>query len=211
MGTVGVNLRELLVMLSVFVVSLLALANASHLKALSKRQAAVPVTPGNVPGLVPGSAAAAAWWNAQLIHAGQLAHHVGKRQAANPVTPGNIPGLVPGRCCCCLVECSAYPCWTTCSSCWKETSCQPSDSWKYSRTCSWIRCCCCLVECSACPCWTACSSCWKETSCKPSDPWKHSWACSWICCCCCLVECSTYPRWTTCSSSLINAIDGGKI
>merc|ERR1711976_833090 len=96
MGTVGVNLRELLVMLSVFVVSLLALANASHLKALSKRQAAVPVTPGIVPGLVPGSAAAAAWWNAQLIHAGQLAHHVGKRQAANPVTPGNIPGLVPG-------------------------------------------------------------------------------------------------------------------
>merc|ERR1711923_202348 len=95
MGTVGVNLRELLVMLSVFVVSLLALANASHLKALSKRQAAVPVTPGNIPGLVPGSAAAA-WWNAQLIHAGQLAHHVGKRQAANPVTPGNIPGLVPG-------------------------------------------------------------------------------------------------------------------
>merc|ERR1712198_710445 len=92
MGTVGVNLRELLVMLSVFVVSLLALANASHLKALSKRQAAVPVTPG----IVPGSAAAAAWWNAQLIHAGQLAHHVGKRQAAIPVTPGNIPGLVPG-------------------------------------------------------------------------------------------------------------------
>merc|ERR1712026_541073 len=96
MGTVGVNLRELLVMLSVFVVSLLALANASHLKALTKRQAAVPVTPGNIPGLVPGSPAAAAWWTAQIAHAGQLAHHVGKRQAAVPVTPGNIPGLVPG-------------------------------------------------------------------------------------------------------------------
>merc|ERR1712156_1377169 len=65
-----------------------------------KRQApaAVPVTPGNIPGLVPGSAAAAQWWAAQLIHRGQLAHHVSKRQApaAVPVTPGNIPGLVPG-------------------------------------------------------------------------------------------------------------------
>merc|ERR1739836_171094 len=65
-----------------------------------KRQApaAVPVTPANIPGLVPGSAAAAQWWAAQLIHKGQLAHHDGKRQApaAVPVTPGNIPGLVPG-------------------------------------------------------------------------------------------------------------------
>merc|ERR1711936_532165 len=61
-----------------------------------KRQAATPVTPGNIPGLVPGSAAAAQWWTAQLIHQGQLAHHVSKRQAATPVTPGNIPGLVPG-------------------------------------------------------------------------------------------------------------------
>merc|ERR1711997_377954 len=61
-----------------------------------KRQAATPVTPGNIPGLIPGSAAAAQWWNAQLIHQGQLAHHVSKRQAATPVTPGNIPGLVPG-------------------------------------------------------------------------------------------------------------------
>merc|ERR1712156_583267 len=64
---------------------------------VSKRQApaAVPVTPGNIPGLVPGSAAAAQWWAAQLIHRGQLAHHVSKRQApaAVPVTPGNIPGL----------------------------------------------------------------------------------------------------------------------
>ena len=60
--------------------------------------AAVPLTPGNIPGLVPGSAAAAQWWTAQLIHRGQLAHHVSKRQApaAVPVTPGNIPGLVPG-------------------------------------------------------------------------------------------------------------------
>merc|ERR1712232_665392 len=61
-----------------------------------KRQAATPVTPGNIPGLVPGSAAAAQWWAAQLIHQGQLARHVSKRQAATPVTPGNIPGLVPG-------------------------------------------------------------------------------------------------------------------
>merc|ERR1711990_678918 len=60
--------------------------------------AAVPLTPGNIPGLVPGSAAAAQWWAAQLIHQGQLAHHVSKREtsAAVPLTPGNIPGLVPG-------------------------------------------------------------------------------------------------------------------
>merc|ERR1712048_1128554 len=63
-----------------------------------KRQAATPLTPGNIPGLVPGSAAAAQWWAAQIAHQGQLAHHVTKRQApaAVPLTPGNIPGLVPG-------------------------------------------------------------------------------------------------------------------
>merc|ERR1711936_1311068 len=61
-----------------------------------KRQASVPVTPGNVAGLVPGSPAAAAWWAAKIAHAGQLAHHVGKRQASVPVTPGNVAGLVPG-------------------------------------------------------------------------------------------------------------------
>merc|ERR1711915_1138660 len=61
-----------------------------------KRQAASPVTPGNIPGLVPGSAAAAQWWAALIAHQGQLAHHVSKRQAATPLTPGNIPGLVPG-------------------------------------------------------------------------------------------------------------------
>merc|ERR1719348_1921447 len=66
------------------------------LVALAAGQAAVPLTPGNIPGLVPGSPAAAAWWTAQIAHAGQLAHHVGKRQAAVPLTPGNIPGLVPG-------------------------------------------------------------------------------------------------------------------
>merc|ERR1712048_80246 len=63
-----------------------------------KRQAATPLTPGNIPGLVPGSLAAAQWWAAQVAHQGQLAHHVTKRQApaAVPLTPGNIPGLVPG-------------------------------------------------------------------------------------------------------------------
>merc|ERR1712105_253298 len=66
------------------------------LVALAAGQASVPLTPGNIPGLVPGSPAAAAWWTAQIAHAGQLAHHVGKRQAAIPLTPGNIPGLVPG-------------------------------------------------------------------------------------------------------------------
>merc|ERR1712214_221559 len=65
----------------------------------SKRQAAVPLTPGNIPGLVPGSEAARQWWTAQLIHQGQLAHHQGKREApaaSVPLTPGNIAGLVPG-------------------------------------------------------------------------------------------------------------------
>merc|ERR1712226_255313 len=50
----------------------------------SKRQAANPVTPGNIPGLVPGSPAAAQWWAAIIAHQGQLAHHVSKRQAVYP-------------------------------------------------------------------------------------------------------------------------------
>merc|ERR1711963_195432 len=69
-----------------------------HHVAIAQRgeRAAVPLTPGTVPGLVPGSLAAAQWWNALNVHRGQLAHHRGKRQAAIPLTPGNIPGLVPG-------------------------------------------------------------------------------------------------------------------
>merc|ERR1711936_1060737 len=103
MGVVNeICTRELLVMFAAYTISVLALAivgfshQTDHLKALSKRQASVPLTPGNIAGLVPGSLAAAAWWTAQIAHAGQLAHHVGKRQASVPLTPGNIAGLVPG-------------------------------------------------------------------------------------------------------------------
>merc|ERR1712045_954124 len=94
MGAVrGKTCWELLVMLTlVLTVGLACLAAGQLLDG----PAAVPLTPGNIPGLVPGSAASAQWWTAQLIHRGQLAHHVSKRQAATPVTPGNIPGLVPG-------------------------------------------------------------------------------------------------------------------
>merc|ERR1712076_271780 len=48
---------------------------------VEKRQAAMAVVPGNIPGLVPGSKAAAEWWAAQIAHQGKLAHHQGKRAA----------------------------------------------------------------------------------------------------------------------------------
>merc|ERR1712036_175019 len=76
--------------------NMLAKIVSLSLVALAAGQAAVPTVPGNIPGLVPGSPAAAAWWTAQIAHRGQLAHHIGKRQASVPLTPGNIAGLVPG-------------------------------------------------------------------------------------------------------------------
>merc|ERR1719369_2426516 len=62
------------------------------------------IVPGNVPGLVPGSPAAKAFWDAQYNHAAQLSVHKAAEQAAHlhPVkrqvdlVPGTIPGLVPG-------------------------------------------------------------------------------------------------------------------
>merc|ERR1712226_1775077 len=78
MGQYQVSLGMLLLCVSL---SLIALATAQ-------------AVPGYAPGLVPGSPAAAEWWNAQIAHAAQLAHHVDKRQSV--LTPGNIPGLVPG-------------------------------------------------------------------------------------------------------------------
>merc|ERR1711902_317738 len=45
-------------------------------KRSAETPASVPLTPGNIAGLVPGSEAAHQWWTAQLIHQGQLAHHV---------------------------------------------------------------------------------------------------------------------------------------
>merc|ERR1711937_856797 len=75
-------------------------AIAQRGKRSAQDPASVPLTPGNIAGLVPGSEAAAQWWAAQLIHRGQLAHHQGKRSAqapaSVPLTPGNIAGLVPG-------------------------------------------------------------------------------------------------------------------
>merc|ERR1712102_48139 len=75
-------------------------AIAQRGKRSAQDPASVPLTPGNIAGLVPGSEAAAQWWAAQLIHRGQLAHHQGKRSAQDPasvpLTPGNIAGLVPG-------------------------------------------------------------------------------------------------------------------
>ena len=48
------------------------------------------LTPGNVPGLVPGSAAANAWWTAQLAHVGTLAHHLGKRHVSIEGSPEQV-------------------------------------------------------------------------------------------------------------------------
>merc|ERR1712130_268520 len=56
-------------------------AIAQRGKRSAQAPASVPLTPGNIAGLVPGSEAAAQWWAAQLIHQGQLAHHQGKRSA----------------------------------------------------------------------------------------------------------------------------------
>merc|ERR1712227_895343 len=75
-------------------------AIAQRGKRSAQDPASVPLTPGNIAGLVPGSEAAAQWWAAQLIHREQLAHHQGKKSAqapaSVPLTPGNIAGLVPG-------------------------------------------------------------------------------------------------------------------
>jgi len=68
-------------------------AIAQKASANVRRRRSLPV-PGTIPGLVPGSAAEAQWYAAQLIHQAQLVQ-AGRKKRSLPV-PGTIPGLVPG-------------------------------------------------------------------------------------------------------------------
>merc|ERR1712177_198615 len=83
-------------------------------------QAAVPLTPGNIPGLIPGSPAAAAWWTAQIAHAGQLAHHV-KREAVE-VPAGVSAAFCPNYPFCTIVPAgyvntAGYPAGVSAAAC----------------------------------------------------------------------------------------------
>merc|ERR1712080_694940 len=85
--------------------------------------AAVPVTPGNIPGLVPGSAAAAQWWNNLLIWQANQVHHVkrdatqypaGVHPAACPNYPFcNLAPIVPVG----YVNTAGYPAGVSAAAC----------------------------------------------------------------------------------------------
>merc|ERR1712012_327570 len=60
------------------------------LVALCAGQAAVPVTPGNIPGLVPGSEAARQWWTNQLIWQQQQLAAAGRKKRSATQYPAGV-------------------------------------------------------------------------------------------------------------------------
>merc|ERR1712126_607912 len=93
----------------------------ASLLTMGKRQAAVPLTPGNVPGLVPGSEAARQWWTNQLLWAQQQAHHVGKREAVE-VPAGVSAAFCPNYPFCTIVPAgyvntAGYPAGVSAAAC----------------------------------------------------------------------------------------------
>merc|ERR1712080_440783 len=75
--------------------------------------AAVPLTPGNIPGLVPGSAAAAQWWNNLLIWQATQ-DPAGVSAAACPNYPFcNLAPIVPVG----YVNTAGYPAGVSAAAC----------------------------------------------------------------------------------------------
>merc|ERR1712072_23563 len=149
----------------------------------AKRQEATPLTPGNIPGLVPGSPAAAQWGCSTYPPRPTCSSRF-KETGSYPSDPWKHSWIGSWICSCSsMVGCSTYPPRPTCSSCFKETGSYPSDSWKHPWIGSWICSCSSMVGCSTYPQRPTCSPCFKETGSYPSDSWKHSRIGSWISSC----------------------------